>query len=198
MKEMVGKKFSRLTVLSRADNTPAGKPRWNCECECGSEVVTGGYGLRSGNSKSCGCYQIERVKTHGLYEAREYGIWGAMFQRCNNPRNKIYVRYGGRGISVCESWANFENFISDMGPRPSTGHSLDRIDNDGNYCPSNCRWATRREQQNNTRRNVHITANGETMTIAQWARKISATPGKLWGRKARGWTDSEIINGRRK
>jgi hypothetical protein len=102
---------------------------------------------------------------------REHDAWRGMLARCRNPRHPSYKNYGGRGITACERWNSFENFLDDMGKRPSPKHSLDRIDNNGNYEPGNCRWATRREQANNTRMNRFVTFDGRTMTLAQWARE---------------------------
>lgn len=132
-----------------------------------------------GGTKSCGCWNLEslvnRSLTHGSSMPgskghNEYAIWSQMRGRCSNPNNPQYVDYGGRNIKVCSEWeSNFEQFYKDMGPRPSNKHSIDRIDNDGDYCPENCRWATQKEQCNNMRRNVRLAHNGETKTEAEWA-----------------------------
>lgn len=111
----------------------------------------------------------------------EYRVWVSMIARCHNPKNKSYPNYGGRGITVCKRWHILENFLTDMGKRPS-GKQLDRIDNSGNYEPSNCRWATRRQQQNNTRKNALVTYKGVTLTVSQWSRRVSIDAPILWNR----------------
>lgn len=160
-KDLTGKRFGRLTVISvshsrKCPNFKGTVLYWKCMCDCGNEAIVPGASLRTGDAKSCGCYQkdrcIETSTTHGLRHTTEFNIWNAMKQRCQNPNNHAYERYGGRGISVCRSWAeSFEQFYADMGPRP-VGLSIDRINNDGNYEPSNCRWATAKEQARNKRR----------------------------------------------
>lgn len=169
--DLVGKKFSRLTVISRAGNK--GKhARWNCKCDCGNEVVVHGGNIRRGHTRSCGCLHSETIKecnkTHGMCEKKEYGVWAEMIKRCTNPNYKRYKDYGGRGISVCDRWRKFENFYADMGDRPK-GTSIDRIDNDGNYNPNNCRWATNKEQCRNQRSNVMLTFQGRTLCLSDWA-----------------------------
>ena len=112
------------------------------------------------------------MKTHGMSNRSEYWIWKSMRSRCNNVKTENYKNYGGRGIKVCKRWDSFENFYKDMGPRPSSEYSIERLDNDGNYEPSNCKWGTREEQQNNMRSNVLITYQDKTQTLAQWCREL--------------------------
>ena len=141
-----GKKFAKLTVISRAENTKDGKTRWLCLCDCNSEKVIMGRSLRNGDTGSCGCLSIK----HSMSKDPEYIAWKAMKARCYNVKKENYHKYGGRGIRVCEWWLNsFENFFSDMGSRPSKNHTVDRINNDGNYEPANCRWATKSGQSQN-------------------------------------------------
>ena len=131
----------------------ARKPqRWVCKCDCGNRVELTDRVILGGKTKSCGC--DHHWKTHGQSDTVEYQTWRSMLKRCENPKYHNYRLYGGRGVKVCERWHQFENFFADMGPRPSDKHSIDRINNDGNYEPGNCRWATWSEQRLNQRRQL--------------------------------------------
>lgn len=135
----------------------------------------------------------EAVVKHGMSAREEYGIWNHMRQRCHNPKNDRYASYGGRGIKVCDRWReSFENFYADMGPRPP-GAQLDRVDNDKGYSPENCRWATRKEQQNNTRANRIVEFNGERRTIAEWASLRGLPYARVQTRLHRGWTPERAL-----
>jgi len=195
--DLTGHKYGRLTVLEYQGKRETGGHRWLCKCECGNTKITYGGSLRNGTTQSCGCYQKQRVReTLGKHLAtingvptKDYRIWVNMKSRCLIKSSSYYCDYGGRGITVCDRWKNsFSDFMEDMGPRPSSGHTLDRIDNNGNYEPSNCRWATRREQSNNTRRNRIVEYNGESLSIAEWARKLSLTYPTVYLRLKRGWS----------
>lgn len=163
VKDLTGQKFGRLIVASFLCASKRGVAIWRCTCTCGKEVAVRGGNLRSGNTSSCGCWnrEVRRTKTliHGHRVggacSSEYGSWCGMKGRCHNKKDKAYKWYGGRGISVCERWRDsFEAFYEDMGPKPSPELSIDRIDNDGNYEPGNCRWATAKQQTRNSRKRV--------------------------------------------
>lgn len=169
-----GDKFGRLIVLKLRSKRKVGRGYWHlCLCECGNKKDIYDYCLKSGGTKSCGCFQddsrrISRPKTHGMTGTPERESWAQMKSRCRNPNNSNYHNYGGRGIDFCARWEKFENFFKDMGHRP-TGFSLDRIDNNKGYSKKNCRWANSKIQMRNTRANVFITYGGETKTVSEWA-----------------------------
>lgn len=164
--ELTDKIFGKLRVVSLSDKkTKTNHLMYDCECECGNKITVTANSLRRQNGKSCGCLRSELLKIkltkHGLSETREYRIWCNMKQRCSNKSLKQYKDYGGKGIKVCERWiGSFDNFIADMGKATTEIHSIDRIDNDGNYEPSNCRWATLSEQCLNKRDSLRITIEG--------------------------------------
>lgn len=172
-KDFSNKKFGRLLAL-RFSHKEKIRDRWYrfwiCLCDCGVETTVNVQSLAAGNTKSCGCLKDCRKRyTHGDSGSKEYFVYHRMIVRCSSAKDKSYARYGGRGISVCERWVNsYENFLADMGRAPSPKHSIDRKDNNGNYEPRNCRWATQKEQANNKRNNRWITFNGQTKTLAQW------------------------------
>lgn len=173
-----GTKFGRLTVVGPAEKDEWGAVRWTCRCECGTPVVVKGTGLRRGNPKSCGCLNqdvtmgrsIRHGETRRGARSPEWSAWSSMIYRCHYPLNRSYPNYGGRGIVVCDRWRElFENFLEDMGRRPSPHHSLDRIDNDGPYSPENCRWSDNKAQHRNKRINTILEYAGKRMTLAAWA-----------------------------
>lgn len=185
--DLSGQRFGRLTVVKRAANTSRGGARWECRCDCGTDRVVASNNILSGISRSCGCLARELVadacrarRIVGEHQKREYEAWSRMKARCSDPSGKSWARYGGRGITVSSEWEHdFAAFYRDMGPSPSTLHSIDRIDNDGNYERGNCRWATRDVQNNNTSRNRIVIFEGESHTVSIWAKRIGIIPSLL-------------------
>lgn len=194
--DLTGKKFNKLTILYiihyQIKDAKCRKLAV-CLCECG--VIVGPIrldGVVNGHSKSCGCLRIEKIKNnftkHGYGGTPEYKAWWSMLQRCSNPKDHNYLRYGGRGIKVCPSWIDScKVFIDDMGYRPSSSHSLDRIDNNGDYHPTNCRWATKLEQINNRSTTVVIKLNGIDMTLGDAARLYQIDVELVRRRLKSGW-----------
>ena len=188
LENLSGQKFGRLTVIKFSGNTDKNQQRvWECLCECGTIKLATTNTLKSGNIKSCGCLQRENFigvdhsktkhfhpTTHNMSNSQEYGIWAGMIQRCYNSKIAPYKHYGGRGIYVCRRWKkSFEKFYKDMGSRPTSKHSIDRIDNNGPYAPWNCRWATWNEQSNNKRSNHLLYCWGMSYTMKEWAKRVN-------------------------
>lgn len=186
--DITGQKFGYLTVV-RFDCRGKFGPMWLCKCDCGNEKSIRGSYLKNGTTKSCGCHKLNVVKSihikHGQSRngktTREYVAWQEMRKRCYKEDLPAYKDYGGRGITVCDRWRDsFENFFEDMGERPSSKHSLDRYpDNNGNYEPGNCRWATKEEQAANCRSNHWIELDGKKMILSDWAKYLDTTPAVL-------------------
>lgn len=180
-----GEKSGRLTLVRFFERLPTGY-RWLAKCDCGNETVLRLGEFRNGKTKSCGCWFRETRatahRTHGGCGTPEYRIWNHLTQRCNNPSDKTFVHYGARGIRVCKRWGRFETFLADMGQRPSPKHSIDRINNDGDYTPSNCRWATRVQQQQNTSRNVYVLVHGDKLVLAEAERRLGICRGGMYTR----------------
>jgi hypothetical protein len=208
-KDLTSLRFGSLTVIEFFGHQiqPCGATRrfWLCKCDCGkfTKVLSGH--LMSGRIKSCGCSHVECGKrmgikntTHGMRKTKAskvYSAWRSMKQRCSNQKNAFYKNYGGRGIKICERWkVSFENFFSDMGNPPSNDYSLDRIDVNGDYTPSNCRWATNEQQQNNKSNNVSIKFRGVEKTLAEWADSTGISYSALWHRVNKGWPIEEIFS----
>jgi hypothetical protein len=201
MKEnLIGQKFGRLTVIARAENNKQGQRMWLCQCDCGKtkDKPVPTYSLKSGKVKSCGCLYFQSNKgrnvTHGKAGTRIYQIWSSMKGRCTNTKNLAFNDYGGRGIEVCEEWrsdfTSFYDWAVSHGYRDDL--TLDRIDNNGNYEPSNCRWATYKEQENNRRNNRIIMYENREYTVSQLAKKLNISPAALRWRLENGWNESEL------
>lgn len=206
--DLTGKTFGRLTVIKLHDKDRLGNYRWWCRCSCGRELPVRGSSLKIGRARSCGCLQRDRAAEqakkmgaanlrHGATGTPEWIAWHNIRQRCGNPNAKEYDNYGGRGIKVCDRWqgeTGFENFLVDMGSRPSSRHSIDRFpDQNGDYCPENCRWATAKEQQRNRTNNVLLTYNGKEQCLAAWAEEFRLTRRQLWTRIKAGWPMHEAL-----
>lgn len=193
-RDLNGKRFGRWTVIKHVENKPT---ICICQCDCGSPPrKVQGKLLLAGESKSCGCYRLEKlrekIKTHSMSREPIYRSWVAMVSRCHNPENNAYNNYGARGIKVCEKWRKFEGFIEDMGERPP-GKTLERIDNDGDYCKENCKWANAKTQSRNKRSNVWITLDGKTQIIADWAKELGIPASTITYRIKSGWTTEEAL-----
>lgn len=195
---LTGMVFGRLTVIGRAQSAGQKNTLWLCQCTCGKTHTVSTGNLRNGTIKSCGCLRLEvlhkRNTTHGKRKSLEYGPWTAMRKRCQNPKASNYHDYGGRGITVCERWEKFEHFLEDLGPRPSLLHSLERKDNDKGYEPGNVRWATRTDQNNNSRKNHQLTFQGQTMNATQWAKVTGLTFTIIARRLRLGWTVERTLS----
>lgn len=196
--DLTGKKFGRLTVLNRAENYKEQQARWKCLCDCGNEVTVGAAALKKGATKSCGCYKKEMAKvhsrTHGMSKSRLWRIWNNMHIRCEYPSSSQYSYYGGRGISVCQAWIRFEEFMEwALSNGYSDSLTIDRINVNGNYEPSNCRWATVAEQQRNKNSNHFVEFNGETKTLSEWSR-VYGIDARLIGRRLKdGWEINKAL-----
>lgn len=206
IRDLTGQKFGRLTVVKRAEDMYDKFGRhtmWECPCECGKTTIVGTSTLTCGVTKSCGCYKSEvtskRAKTHGMSKTRLYGVWRTMLSRCYNENTKKYKLYGDRGIQVCDEWHKFENFYewtisNGYDENADFGEcTIDRINNDGNYCPENCRWATRLEQANNTRTNHFLEWNNENHTISQWANIVGINRRTISERINSGWSVEDAL-----
>lgn len=181
-KDISGQKFGRLTALKYL-----GKSKWLCKCDCGGTSNSRYDRLVGGHAQSCGCNRKLSTTKHGMSRTHTYRIWQGIKARCNNPNDTGYSNYGGRGIKVCDEWLSFDQFLIDMGTRPKD-FEIDRINNDGDYEPSNCRWVTKSTNMSNTRRSNRVTWNGVTMSIAEWAKHLNVPEGRLRNRLQSGWS----------
>jgi hypothetical protein len=188
----IGKVYGRFTVLGNFRENK--RVYAKVQCSCGSPVrFVRIDGLRNGTSKSCGCLRIEATTKHGMWNHPVFHAWTKMINRCSNPKDKRYNCYGGRGIKVCERWTVLKNFVQDMSDTYKPGLTIDRINNDGDYEPENCRWATVAQQNRNYRRNVVLHHNGESMCAIDWALKLNINPKNIYERKKAGWSDEDAL-----
>ena len=198
--DLTGKIFGRLKVIRLSSKTEYGKYIWECLCECGNTINVLGDNLKKGQI-SCGCYKTEYLKEsrtiHGLSKTKLYSVWNSMKDRCYREGCEMYKYYGGRGIIVCDEWRkNYKEFYDwAMSSGYTAGLSIDRIDNNGNYEPVNCRWVTAEQQANNTRANRYITVNGITKTLSQWVKLLRIDYSTFYRRKDRGFDDVMALGG---
>lgn len=191
--DITGNIFGEWTVLERAGSMPYGGRAYLCRCSCGTERVVSAASLRKGNTTNCGCASISRLTArstkHGLYAHPTYRTWCRMRERCYYVNHKYYDRYGGRGIGVCDRWQEFLPFYEDMAPTWKKGMTLERLDNDKDYSPHNCVWATRKQQSRNRSNTVTMELNGQVRPLAAWAEITGIPQTTLRERKRRGWSD---------
>lgn len=194
-KDLTGMVFGSLTALMYAGSNKHGQATWVCDCACGKRKTIVAQSLLNGDSTTCGM-AVHRGPTnyvHGMKGTLIYGVWNSMKNRCTNPKVAGFKNYGGRGVKVCDRWHRFENFYADMGDRPSDNHSIERRDNDGDYSPENCYWADKATQSSNKRNTRLITANGETLHLAEWARRLGCNPAAILARLATGMPEAEAV-----
>ena len=185
-KNILGVRFGRLKPL--AEYVQFKRRKFLCLCACGKEVFVSRSNIVSGHTLSCGCFKAVATRTHGMSRTRTYYAWQNMHQRC-----KVHKNWAGRGIKVCRQWSKFENFLADMGEMPK-GMSLNRVNNDGDYCLKNCKWADGVEQSNNKRTNRFLTYCGESLTVKQWSDRLSINCGTLYNRLRLGWTEGMVLS----
>lgn len=206
---MIGQSFGRLTVIERSGKSSPGRVYWECRCNCGTVKPIRSDALTSGASRSCGCFQKEnavsvmsdvgkRNKRHGHScqngsPTLTYRSWSSMMTRCYNKKHEHYCDYGGRGIAVCDSWHTFDNFLADMGDRPSKSMTLDRIDVNKGYCLDNCRWASKVQQNRNSRGNIVVHFRGESRCISEWAKVLGLSSSAVYQRILNGWSGERAI-----
>ena len=200
--DLTGQKFGRLLVVERVESTKYGNAKWLCRCACGNKKIVAAGNLKSGHTQSCGCFEkeqtIKRSTKHGKCGTRLYQSWQDMKNRCYRPLTQSYKTHGSRGITVCDEWLHdfqaFYNWAMANGYRDNL--TLERIDVNGNYEPSNCRWATQKEQANNKRNNHFVTYKGETKTISQWSEITKIKQGTIQARLKRGWSVERTLETR--
>lgn len=201
----IGSTFGRLTVIAMEKERPGKGKRWLCACSCGSTVVVLGGSLQCGETSSCGCLRMEEAKKRFLIHGHargipaggnstEYRSWRSMLDRCENPNVKEFPFYGGRGITVCERWHNFPNFLQDMGPKPTRKHSIDRTNNSLGYYGENCKWVNASTQARNRRSNINVLINGKTMCLLDACNHLGLKYFTVSARIRRGWPIHKALN----
>lgn len=194
---IIGQRYGRLLVVGALIANRRGFAA--CSCDCGTLKLIPAGGLKSGAVRSCGCSLLKHGHTRRLRSAGhprvspEWGCWSGMRTRCTNRRSKSWARYGGRGIRVCERWGSFENFLVDMGPKPTPQHSIDRIDNEGHYEPGNCRWSLGKEQRDNRRVSRWLEARGQRHTVTDWSELTGVSRSAIRARLGLGWSVERAI-----
>lgn len=199
--DLVGQRFGRLVVIERVESDKWGQSRWKCKCDCGNEIITKGNCLVRGHTKSCGCYNLEKCierlpvkRTHCLSRTPLYRCWILMKQRCFNSDRKDWMEYGGRGITICDEWLDSSKFFEwALVNGYKEGLTLDRIDTNGNYEPSNCRWATAKEQTRNRRNTVKTTFHGEEITLGELSERYDIPYTTLWWRYKHGHVEDDLV-----
>lgn len=192
--DMTGKKFGRLTVLSRDGKDGFGRASWKCVCDCGNVVRVAGYQMRYSTTLSCGCLNREAIITHGRSRSKEYQAWHNMVQRCCNPKRKDFPIYGGRGIVVEPAWVHdFAAFHAHIGDAPSNRHTIERIENAGGYVAGNVRWATRAEQAINRSTNILVRWQGKMEVLTVACRSLGLSPESIRGKMRRGMSGEQAL-----
>ena len=193
--DLVDQKFGRLLVETFVGKDRHNNSLFNCLCDCGNEKIVLGYQLNNNKTKSCGCLNKDIITSHGLSNTPLHKTWRQIRQRCYNPNNREYDKIGGMGIIMCDRWLKFENFLEDIGSRPTDKHVMVRINDDNDYELSNCRWITKKEQANNRKTNRYLTIDGETKTLSEWIKISGAIFTTVSGRLQRGWSEKEAVFG---
>lgn len=201
--DITGNRYDRLVVIEYIGNVNDNRQHWLCQCDCGKNITARGDSLKAGTTKSCGCLlkdiarerMVQLSTTHGMSKTSIYSVWISMRDRCKNPNNSVYKNYGGRGITVCQEWdESFEAFHRDVGDPPTSKHTIDRINNDGNYEPGNVRWVTMKKQARNRRSNFLITYDGKTMTSIEWGELLGIRAATIRQRiKRDGWSIEKAL-----
>lgn len=206
--DLIGQRFGRLTVIARLAERQNRKVMWRCRCQCGNETTAQGARLRSGITASCGCLKIDQLRARNISHGEsqrgsvttEYRCWSHLKERCLNMRSKDFRHYGGRGIKICDRWplgdeqrSGYECFLADMGRKPTAGHSIDRVDVNGNYEPSNCRWALDDTQAQNRRSNRILSVFGENLPVSVAAKRYDINEHALHKRLRLGWSAERAL-----
>ena len=207
-KDLTGQRFGRLVAIEVVGKSNSHGVLWRCKCDCGNEKITRSNYLIAGQTTSCGCYRSELSSKfmsrsaewntrHGMAHTPLFNQWCSMRRRCTDPKNRMYHRYGGRGIRFCKEWEQFEPFKEWALAHGWKEHlALDRIDNDGDYCPENCRWVTQRENNRNKPNLIYLTIDGERKLLVDWADETGQPRWRLYYRRNCGWSDREIVFGK--